>query len=193
MDEMSSWRTEGVDTLFEHRLFALERHRLERGRREPDRSGPGQGSRAAAEHREAMVLRAPDWVNVIATEGEEVLLVRQWRFGLREPTLEIPGGMVEGESERAAAERELLEETGYRAGGWRRLGAVHPNPAFLTNLCGTWLATDLELQGPPEGDGEEEIEVTRAPLARIPELIRDGTITHALVIAAFHLLELDRG
>ena len=91
------------------------------------------------------MLRAPDWVNVIPLlAGGEVVLVRQWRYGTAAPTLEIPGGMVEAESEREAAERELLEETGYRARSWRRLGEVHPNPAFLTNRCGTWLATDLE-------------------------------------------------
>ena len=98
---MRRWLPERIDELFRHRLFTLERHRLA--------AGPAR--------REAVVLRAPDWVNVIPLlAGGEVVLVRQWRYGTAAPTLEIPGGMVEAESEREAAERELLEETGYRAG-----------------------------------------------------------------------------
>ena len=172
---MRVWSTLDIATLFEHRIFRLERHALG----------------AERERREAMVLRAPDWVNVIALDDEErVLLVRQWRFGIQAPTLEIPGGMVdEGESDRAAAERELYEETGCRAAHWRRLGEVHPNPAFLANRCATWVATGLEVIGEPPGDGEEELTVERAPLAAVPRLVRDGEITHALVIAAFYLLE----
>lgn len=181
---MRGWEISGRDELFRHRLFWLERQRLSRG----DRA------------REAMVLRAPDWVNVIPLlDDGEVLFVRQWRFGIAAPTLEIPGGMVEGggqgeaaEGEREAAERELLEETGYRARRWERLGEVHPNPAFLTNRCGTWLATGLERLGEPSGDGEEEIEVTTRPLAAVPGLIASGEITHALVVAAFALHDLRR-
>lgn len=171
---MRSWRTEEVEELFAHRLFSLERQRLAAG----------------DDRREALVLAAPDWVNVVPLlPGGRVLLVRQWRYGIAAPTLEIPGGMVEGDSARQAAERELLEETGYRAGSWTRLGAVHPNPAFQGNRLTTFLATDLERTGPPEGDGEEEIELEEAPLDRLPRLVAEGRITHALVIAALYLLE----
>jgi 8-oxo-dGTP pyrophosphatase MutT (NUDIX family) len=171
---MRAWRIRDVVTLFSHRIFRLERHFLE----------------AEAERREAMVLRAPDWVNVIALdEDERVLLVRQWRFGIAAETLEIPGGMIdEGESDRAAAERELYEETGHRAAAWHRLGDVHPNPAFLGNRCTTWVARGLERIGEPAGDGEEEIVLERAPLRDVPGLVARGEITHALVVAAFYLL-----
>lgn len=172
---MREWRTAAVETLFSHRLFRLERHRLE----------------AEAAGRESMVLQAPDWVNVVPLlPGERVLLVRQWRFGIQAPTLEIPGGMVEGEDERAAAERELYEETGHRAASWVRLGEVHPNPAFLSNRCGTWLATGLERLADPPGDGEEEIELETVALSEIPRRVERGEISHALVIAAFYLLAL---
>jgi len=174
-----SWRTIGRRALFRHRLFELRSEELA--------SDDG-------ERREAVVLEAPRWVNVVAVDGAGgVLLVRQWRFGIAAPTLEIPGGMVDpGESPREAAGRELLEETGYRATRWRPLGEVDPNPAFLTNRCSTFLAEGLERDGPPSGDGEEEIEVELVSLAAIPGLIGDGTIRHALVVAAFHLYELDR-
>jgi len=169
------WRTTRIDKLYSHRLFHLERHQLE----------------VEEARRESMVLVAPDWVNVVPLLPDgRVLMVRQWRFGIGGPTLEIPGGMVEGEPERAAAERELLEETGHRAASWERLGEVHPNPAFLSNRCGTWLATDLERVGEPLGDGEEEIALEAVPLAALPGLVASGEITHALVVAAFYLLDL---
>lgn len=175
---MRRWHPDAVDTLFDHRLFALERHHL----------------RAGEERREALVLRAPDWVNVVPLLPDgRVVLIRQWRYGVAAPTLEIPGGMVEGEDPRRAAERELLEETGYRAASWERLGELHPNPAFIANRLVIWLATGLERVGEPEGDGEEEITVETAPLEEIPRLVAEGAITHSLVVAAFYLLSLRRG
>jgi len=167
------WERKRIESLLRHRLFELRREQL---------------VRAGGEEREAMVLDAPPWVNVIARRADDrVLLVRQWRFGIAAPTLEIPGGMVEGESALDAAQRELLEETGYRAASWEPLGEIEPNPAFLTNRCTSFLAEGLERVAEPVGDGEEEIEVTSASLADIPALVASGEIRHALVIAAFYL------
>ena len=173
---MREWVVERVATLFEHRLFRLERRVL----------------LAGEDRREALVLAAPDWTNVVALlPGPRVVLVRQWRFGVQASTLEIPGGMLDdGEDARQAAERELLEETGYRAEEWFCLGAVQPNPAFLSNTCTTWLARGLERVCDPQGDGEEEIEVESVPLTEIGSLIAAGQIRHSLVISAFHLLDL---
>jgi ADP-ribose pyrophosphatase len=174
-----AWRRVGAETIFSHRLFELRRESL----------ASEEGDAA----REALVLDAPRWVNVVAlAEDNTVLLVRQWRFGIAAPTLEIPGGMVEDESPRRAAERELVEETGYRAAAWRELGAVDPNPAFLTNRCTTFLATGLARVGEPEGDGEEEIRVETRRVDELPDLVARGEIRHALVVAAFYLFELDR-
>lgn len=184
---MRRWQPHKIDSLFRHPLFELERHHLE------DAEAAARPDAEEVARREAMVLAAPDWVNVIPLLPDgRVLLVRQWRFGLRAPTLEIPGGMVEGEPPREAAARELLEETGHRAGRWELLGELHPNPAFIANRIYTYLATDLERLGEPEGDGEEEISVETAPLEAFPGLILRGEITHSLVVAAFYLHDQHR-
>jgi 8-oxo-dGTP pyrophosphatase MutT (NUDIX family) len=138
------------------------------------------------------VLRAPDWVNVIALgEERQVLLVRQWRYGTAAVTLEVPGGMIDpGETPLEAAIRELREETGYAARDWQEIGRTEPNPAFLSNTCISFLAQGLERLGEPTGDGEEELSVESVALDDIPDLIRGGEIRHALVLSAFHWLAL---
>jgi len=134
------------------------------------------------------VLESADWVNVIPlTPHNEVVLIRQYRHGIREGTLEIPGGIVEeSDTPEHAASRELIEETGYKESEMQLLGSVHPNPAFLTNRCYTFVAKGVSRWKAQEQDEKEDIEVVVRPLGQIPELIRGGEITHALVLAAFY-------
>jgi len=139
-------------------------------------------------------IEAPDWINVIPlTANDDVLFVRQYRFGVRGFTLEIPGGMCDpGETPLESARRELREETGHEAGELIELGQVHPNPALQGNRCHSFLARDLSERGDPEPDPHEEFELHRVPLDRVAHLIRTGEITHSLVVAAFHLLGLSK-
>ncbi len=177
---MAGWRKVGSEEVFWHPLFGLERQMV-----------------AADDRRkEVIVVNAPDWINVIPLLGDgRVVLIRQWRFGIASPTLEIPGGLVDpDESAEEAAARELLEETGHHARHLQLLGTTHPNPAFLSNRLSTYLATDLvavDARRDHFGVDDERITIEPTPLERIPTLIREGSITHALVIAAFHLLEIE--
>ncbi len=134
------------------------------------------------------VIEAPDWVNVVAvTAADEVVLVRQFRFGTWSNTLEIPGGMVDpGEDAAGAAARELEEETGYRPARLTPLGTCHPNPAIFSNALHTFLAEGCVKVHDGKQDGSEDIEVVLAPRRELPQLVRRGEITHALVLAALH-------
>ncbi len=139
------------------------------------------------------VLENPDWVNIVAlTPERQLLLVRQWRHGTERVELEIPAGLVEpGESPTEAAARELFEETGYAAGRCTVIGAVAPNAAYQSNTCHTVLAEDCRLAGPTSFDDDEDLELEVVPLARLRELVRDGSLRNGMVFAAL-LWWLDR-
>lgn len=134
------------------------------------------------------ILESRDWINIIPiTPENQVVMVKQYRHGSGEVTLEIPGGIVDpGDSPQGAALRELLEETGYQAEDWAEIGSVNPNPAIFNNRCYTFLARNVKRTSNPMPDQTEDIEVVLVPLADIPAYIREGKIDHAIVIAAFY-------
>ncbi|MDH3626029.1 MAG: NUDIX hydrolase [Acidobacteriota bacterium] len=138
------------------------------------------------------VVESIDWINVIAIDDDHrVLMVRQYRFGIEDFTLEIPGGMCDpGEQPLESARRELREETGFEADRWDDLGWVHPNPPIQNNRCFTFLARGLRRVGDPRPDPNEAFEQMVVPLADVSRLILERRITHALVLAAFHRYQL---
>jgi len=142
------------------------------------------------------VLEMPDWINVIPlTSKMEVVMIEQHRHGIDGVTLEIPGGMVDAdESPMTAALRELYEETGYGSEDCISLGSTHPNPAIQDNLIHTFLVRDALLSDKSTArqhqDSSEHTTVRLVPLADVGGLVREGVITHSLVVVAFHLLML---
>lgn len=138
------------------------------------------------------VLSTRDWINIVAlTKDRKVLMVSQYRHGSGEVSLEIPGGAVDpGEPPLEAAKRELREETGYESTRWHLLGSARPNPAILSNRCHIYLALDAEKTAELDLDEAEELEVGLYNMEEIPEMIRDGKISHSLVIGAFYFHQL---
>jgi len=178
---LHTWERLASEVAYACRIFTIRR----------DRS---RFSRDDAEH-DFHVLESTDWVNIIPiTPANEVVLVRQFRHGIRDTTLEIPGGMVDpgDPSPLVAARREMIEETGYDSERVDPLGAIHPNPAIQNNLCHSFVAYDVEPRHDTHFDTTEETEVVLVPMRDVPDLIRRDEITHALVVVAFHRLALAR-
>jgi ADP-ribose pyrophosphatase len=113
-----------------------------------------------------------------------VLLVRQYRHAAGRYLWELPAGRVDGgESKPAAAKRELLEETGYRARRWKRALRFWVSPGFLDETMDIYLATGLTA-GEAEPEADEAITCRFFPLSRAVALAMNGGLADAKTIAA---------
>jgi 8-oxo-dGTP pyrophosphatase MutT (NUDIX family) len=143
-----------------------------------------------------VVLNSLPWVNIIPlTPDNNVLLIEQYRHGIDNITLEVPGGLVEqNEDPGNAGERECLEETGYAGQGKSEyLGETLPNPAFLNNICYSFLWKNCTKIKEQSLDKHEDIRVIEVPLAEIKDYIISGKINHSLVLDAFFFYFLKFG
>jgi 8-oxo-dGTP pyrophosphatase MutT (NUDIX family) len=133
------------------------------------------------------VLFSTDWVNVVPVTPEgRVVLIRQFRPGSMEVTIEVPGGMVEpGDRDPAeSARRELEEETGYTADRIVKTGAIRPNPAILRNRCHQYVAFGARPLGRTNLDEGEDCRAFEADWDEVDAMVEDGRIDHALVLNA---------
>lgn len=129
-----------------------------------------------------IAMDAPDWVQVIAEYEGRFLLVRQWRHAAQCLSLEFPGGVVDrGEDPATAARRELLEETGFKAGRLIHLGTVSPNPALFSNRYHVYLADDLVPTGTQQLDDDELLNFLSKPVDEVISGYGKGEYAHALM------------
>lgn len=134
---------------------------------------------------EYYVLEYPDWVNTIAiTKEGKFVFVRQYRYALGKTVNELCAGVIEqGEDPMVAAQRELLEETGFGGGNWQAWMTLSANPSTHTNLTYCFLATDVELQTAQHLDQGEDIEVRIFTREEVLEMLQQGEIWQSLMAA----------
>jgi 8-oxo-dGTP pyrophosphatase MutT (NUDIX family) len=137
-------------------------------------------------------MDCPDWAIIVPvvddSQGKKFVMVRQWRHGSREISLEFPGGVFEpGEDATEAAARELREETAYKAGKMRKMGECSPNPAIMSNRVHFFLAEDLYNTGKQNLDEDEYVEVELVNIRDVFRGLGRPPFIHALMGTAFAL------
>lgn len=175
--DLSAWTRLRDDLHADCRIFDVRKSRFHRS------SDQKEG--------DFFVLDTNDWVNVLAvTKKEELVLVRQFRFGTEEFSLEPPGGVIEkGESPVFAGERELKEETGFTGKSAKVIGTVFPNSAIMSNRCHFLLVDEVEKTAGTSFDPNEELETVLVPIAELKNLVKKGEITHSIALnGIFQLL-----
>ena len=181
-DQQLMWNESSRATLLESPIFSVRSiHRHSSDGREGD----------------FICLDAPDWVTVVpllsgdrgcdhsGDRGAQFIMVEQFRHGSGKVTFEFPAGTIDpGEEPQRAAERELLEETGYTAGALIPLGNVSPNPAFMNNRVHVFLANDLVWHKEQELDENEQIHTHLEPVDKVRQQMGTGAYDNGVMVIA---------
>lgn len=131
-------------------------------------------------------LETPSWAAaLVCTEAGEAVLVEQHRRGLNGTSLELPAGVIEpGEPPLEGVMREVLEETGYEAKDWRAINELSPEPSRSTARAHLFFAKGAWESRPPSPEPSENIRVVKLPIDALLRAADDGTIQHAVHVAA---------
>lgn len=132
------------------------------------------------------VMESMDWVHIVPFDHDGRLLVtRQYRHGNEEIQWEIPCGCIDpGEEPLAAAQRELLEETGCTAESYHQLPTIYANPARQDNQIHAYRATGVAIQSHQKLDETEDIEFAFIEVEAALEHIRNREFQNALLVAS---------
>ncbi len=136
-------------------------------------------------------IRHPGGALVVpVTADGQLIVLKQYRFSVMRRILEFPAGTVEmGEDPAQTAEREVQEETGFKAADLKKLGEVLLAPGYSDEVIYVFMATGLEkLELPPDQDEDEDIEVLLMSPTQVEEAIVSGELSDAKSISAFMLV-----
>tara|TARA_B100001123_G_scaffold132320_1_gene153491 strand:- start:8058 stop:8615 length:558 start_codon:yes stop_codon:yes gene_type:complete len=174
------WEKKASEVHADCRIFEVHKSRF----RHPVRQSEG----------DFFVINAQDWITVVATTAQnELITVRQFRFGIEDFSLEVPAGVMEpGEVPIKSAERELLEETGFRGDSALLLGWTYPNPALQNNRCHVIGIQNARQVASPDWDPHEEMQTRLLPMGKVPRMLRAGEFSHALSLCALHYYFLNQ-
>ena len=163
------------ERVFDGGLLKVQRDRV----RLPD------GSQATREY----ILHPGAAAIVALFDDGRILLERQYRYAQRREFIELPAGKLEpNEPHLETAKRELLEETGYTAGQWTRLGVLHTAIAYTDEAIELYLARNLT-QGKASPDAGEFLETLVVPFDEAIAMVRDGRITDVKTVAGLLWVE----
>jgi ADP-ribose pyrophosphatase len=170
--------------LIEHQLSSKELFKGDFMHAFRDTVGLPDGGSAVREY-----VRHPGAVMIVPlltdAQGEmQVVLERQFRYPVAQVMIEFPAGKLDpGEASQACAQRELLEETGYRAQQWALAGRLHPVISYSTEFIDIWFARGLTA-GERQLDAGEFLEVFTASPAQLLAWCRDGQVTDGKTLTA---------
>ena len=139
--------------------------------------GGKQNTRDVIRHNGSVVILAvddhPDRAN---SADPNIILIRQYRHAAGQFLIELPAGRIDvGEKPLAAAKREMIEETGFRAKKWTLLTKYFASPGFLGEWMQIYLAEDLR-EGTATPEEDEHIEIQRVPLSQAMQLVASNQI-----------------
>ncbi|MDF5721585.1 MAG: NUDIX hydrolase [Rhizonema sp. PD37] len=135
-------------------------------------------------------IRHPGGALVVpVTADNQLVLVRQYRFAVQGRVLEFPAGTLEpNEEPLETIQREIQEETGYRAHKWQKLGEFFLAPGYSDEIIYAYIAQDLEkLEVPLQQDEDEDIEIVLFTPEQLEKAIKEGEPVDAKSISSFFL------
>ncbi len=140
---------------------------------------------------EREVVEHPGAVGIVALDKEgRLILVRQYRYPVEDVLLEIPAGKIDGREEALlCAKRELLEETGWEATDWQKIGDYYSSPGFTNERLHLYRANVTDYRG-QMNDGDENIEVETVSVDEAVEMIRQFKIRDGKSIIGILSLKL---